>query len=181
MNMTEEIRIITYVLLYVIILGATMLQFGNQLVWNRDAGLGLADDALGSVDFVKAHDLHGPIFNNYDVGGLLIYSLYPREKVFVDNRPEAYPKKFFSDVYVAMQEKDEIWKTELEKEKFNMIFFYRLDYTPWAQAFLIRRVGDASWAPVYVDARTIILLRRVPENARIISKYEIPKSAFGMH
>jgi hypothetical protein len=111
----------------------------------------------------------------------MILGLYPKEKVFVDNRPEAYPKEFFENTYIPMQEKEEKWQEELKKNKFNAIYFYRLDYTPWAQTFLISRVKDPAWAPVFVDNKTILFLYRNEINSNIIKKYEIPKEVFNVN
>ena len=79
-----------------------------------------------------------------------------------------------------MQEDDKIWNTELIKEKFNAIFFQRLDYTPSAQKFLLTRIKDPLWAPIFVDDQTIIFLARNKENIEIIKKYELPKEMFGI-
>jgi hypothetical protein len=98
----------------------------------------------------------------------------------VDNRPEAYPASFFTNTYVPMQKEQEVWSKELEEYGFNTIWFYRNDYTPWAQQFLITRVQDPAWAPVYVDNYVIIFLRRTTENQELISKFELPKSLFGI-
>ncbi len=144
----------------------------------RNIGLGLLPGTQGSMVFYKENNLQGPIFNNYDAGGYLIFYLYPNQKVFVDNRPEAYPSSFFTNEYVPMQEKQEIWSTLSEKYGFNTIYFYRHDYTPWAQPFLIERIKDPVWAPVYVDDFALILVKRVAQNQAIIDKYELPKSTF---
>ena len=74
-----------------------------------DAQLGLLPKINAAADFYKTNKIQGPIFNNYDIGGYLIFHLYP-EKIFVDNRPEAYPTSFFQDVYIPMQENNDIWK-----------------------------------------------------------------------
>jgi len=50
--------------------------------------------------------------------------------------------------------------------------------TPWAQQFLIARVKDPEWAPVFVDEQTIIFLKRNASNAPVISRFELPKSMF---
>src|SRR3989344_3695625 len=52
-------------------------------------GFGVLPGMLNSLKFFEENKLKGPIFNNYDNGGYLIYGLFPDEKVFVDNRPEA--------------------------------------------------------------------------------------------
>ncbi len=167
-------------IIFCLIFFTATVNFWNKLPWNTNFGIGLLPESLNSSQFIKNTNIHGPIFNNYDIGGSMIFTLYPKEKVFVDNRPEAYPKEFFSQTYIAMQEDDSVWQKISEKEKFNSIYFYRLDYTPWAQKFLIERVKDPEWAPVYVDSQTIIFLKRNNQNKYIIEKYELPREMFNI-
>ena len=174
----DDLKMIIYALSFIFIITITMAQFREGLPWNRDFGLGIREEALAPTEFIKNNQIRGPFFNNYDVGGFMIFGLFPKEKVFVDNRPEAYPKDFFEKVYIPMQEDEEVWQREMEKNKFNAIFFYRLDYTPAAQTFLIARVKDPAWVPVFVDNETIIFLYRNKENEEIIKKYELPKEIF---
>lgn len=156
----------------------TTFQFSERLPWNRNFGVDINEGVQAPIEFIKNNGIHGPFFNNYDIGGFMIFGLYPKERVFVDNRPEAYPREFFEKVYVPMQEDENMWREESDKNKFNAIFFYRLDYTPAAQKFLIARVNDPLWAPVFVDDETIIFLLRKEKNKKIIEKYELPKEMF---
>lgn len=143
-------------------------------------GLGIAPDVLKSIVFFREYKLHGPMFNNYDIGGFLTFGLYPQERVFVDNRPEAYPGEFFTQTLLPMQMKEEDWQRFNAQYGFNVIFFYRHDATRWGQAFMIRRLQDPAWAPVYVDAYSLVFARRIPEFAEVIAQYEIPRSKFGI-
>ncbi|MCC6932382.1 MAG: hypothetical protein IT292_03910 [Deltaproteobacteria bacterium] len=145
--------------------------------YNR-ASIGLHGKTLAPLEFFQNNDLQGPIFNNYDIGAMLIYGLYPLEKVFVDNRPEAYPQEFFNNDYIPYQEDEKRWKEAEEKYKFNVIFFYRRDNTPWGQQFLINRVYDKTWAPVFVDHATIILLKRNALNEALIQRFALPLTMF---
>ena len=140
-------------------------------------GIGLAPGSDAAASFFKTNLVRGPILNNYDIGGYLIYYLYP-EKVFYDNRPEAYSTSFSQDIYVASLQDDNLFKKIDEEYVFNSIFFYYRDYTPWGQAFLTRMIYDSDWAPVFVDDKNLILLRRNEQNRSIIEKYEIPKEVF---
>ncbi|MFY9463296.1 MAG: hypothetical protein WAP52_03885, partial [Candidatus Sungiibacteriota bacterium] len=159
----------------------------NPAFWDRYKdggwGIGLRHGAGGqsvssAADFFRREGIKGPIFNNYDIGGYLIYYLFPGERVFVDNRPEAYPASFFQDVYVPMQEREDKWQEESARFGFNAIVFYWHDLTPWAQAFLARRVADPAWPAVYADNSIIIFARRGGANQSVIDKHEIPRSAF---
>lgn len=149
--------------------------------WNsvyRTFGLGVSPGILQSIDFFKETGLTGPIMNNYDIGGFLTYGLFPEERVFVDNRPEAYPGEFFTEILLPMQMNDDAWLKVDARVGFKTIFFYRHDATRWGQGFMIRRLNDPAWAPVYVDNFVIIIAKRVPEFEDIIAEYELPKSMF---
>jgi len=168
------------VLLSIIIFSLTFIAYSDRLALGSETRLGLLPKTNASADFFKRENIKGPIFNNYDIGSYLIFHLYPQEKVFVDNRPETYPTSFFNDVYIPMQENDSVWREQLEKYNFNAIFFYLHDYTPWGQQFLISKVKDSEWAPVYADRYAIIFVRRNDTNKEIISRFEIPAKNFSV-
>ncbi|MBI4224767.1 MAG: hypothetical protein HY617_00390 [Candidatus Sungbacteria bacterium] len=144
----------------------------------RESGLGIESGNAAAADFLNTEKIQGPVFNNYDIGGYLIYYLYPREKVFVDNRPEAYPAAFFKEIYIPMQEDEAHWKEAEQRYHFNAIIFSYHDATPWAQKFLIARVQDTSWIPVFADQQVLILLKQNEQNKPIIAKYEISRDRF---
>lgn len=127
----------------------------------RTFGLGLEDGNSAAANFLREHAITGPYFNDYDIGGYLIFHLFPREKVFVDNRPEAYPSAFFQNEYIPMQENEEKWKEALAWYHFNAIVFSRNDVTPWAQTFLAARVQDSAWALVFADNHIVIFTRKI--------------------
>ena len=155
-----------------------MLFYNLEVNKNTVRGFGLLPNMARAAEFIKQNNIKGPIFNNYDIGGYLIFNLYPKEKVFVDNRPESYPKEFFSDVYIPMQEQESVWQQKRNQYDFNAIIFYYHDATPWAQKFLIARVTDPAWAPVYVDSYVLILAKRDSINQNVISKFELPSNIF---
>mgnify|MGYP001605336402 FL=1 len=154
--------------------------FRTNLPFYTDFGIGLKENVNNSMNFYKTQDITGPIFSNYDIGSYLIFHLDEKEKVFIDNRPETYPVSFLQNEYIPMQNDDTVWDKEQNKWQFNVIYFYRLDMTPWAQEFLIKRISDPLWAPVFVDDYTIIFLNRNEKNASIIKQYELPKSMFSI-
>ncbi len=168
------------VLLSFLIFGATVSSH-YQRIFSPDKFVpGLAPGVNGSADFFIKENLRGPILNNYDIGGYLIYHLYPKEKVFTDNRPEAYPGSFFSDIYVPLQENSAIFDEQDKLYRFNAIFFSHRDFTPWGQKFLIERISDPRWAPVFADRYAIIFLKRNARNRLLIEKYEIPRKYFSV-
>jgi hypothetical protein len=115
--------------------------------------------ASKGVDFLQKNHIKGPIFNNFDIGSYLIFRLYPREKVFVDGRPEAYPAAFFQKIYIPMQQDPKIFARMEKQYKFATIFFSHTDQTPWAKQFLQDIKNNPSWKTIYLDDTVIILTK----------------------
>lgn len=151
----------------------TFMHWPNTVQAWRIKNIGLQANSLRALHFIQEQDITGPILNNYDNGGYLLYGLYPEEKVFVDNRPEAYPVAFFTEVYIPMQEQNTVWENTLQTYNFNAIIFYYRDHTPWAQKFLQARVKDNTWIAVYADNSQIIFLRNIEKNASTIAQYAL--------
>lgn len=180
---TRQNRLIASLFLSFLLLCVVYVRFNDRLPGSSRWGFGLYPRNADSALFVQKSNIDGPFFSNYDIGGLLIFTLFTpekKERVFVDNRPEVYPESFFFDTYKPMQENPAVWEEKSNEYNFNAVWFYRLDATPWAQQFLISLITNPSWAPVYVDDFTIIFVKRVLKNAEIIKTYELPQSMFGV-
>lgn len=141
-------------------------------------GLGLMPNYFASIEFMKRVPLHGQMFNNFDSGSFLIFSLFPERKVFIDNRAEAYPADFVQNKYIAAQENDKVWQQVQDEYDLGSIYFYRHDMTNWGQEFLVKRVQDPAWIPVFVDNYVIIFVKDIPEHQTIIAKYRLPDELF---
>lgn len=136
-------------------------------------GLGLTPKSLDAANFFKSQKLTGPIFNDYDIGSYILYNLYPGEQVFIDNRPEAFSKKFLEDVYFPLMTDENKWKEGMKTYNFNVIFYYQYDSGPQVREFLWKRIKDPDWSLVYVDQYSIILVRNALRNKSVIDKYAI--------
>ncbi len=163
------------VLLWVVCVNYLTIYQSNFSLKN---GIGLLKNIDASAKFILRNNISGPIFNNYDIGGYYIYYLFPKHPVFVDNRPEAYSSSFFKNTYYPMMEKEKTWQRMDSIYQFNAIYFYRHDATEFAQPFLIKRIEDSLWEPVFVDATTIILLKNNEINKSNILQHKLPKSMF---
>ncbi len=140
-------------------------------------GLGLFAGSADAGLFMKSLTIKGPLFNNFDSGSYFTYFLYPNRQVFVDNRAEAYSSNFLR-IYKTAQEDDTVWKELDGHYKFGSIGFYRLENTEWGQKFLITRLSDPEWVPVYADAFALIFVRNIPEHQAIIAQHRLPKEMF---
>ena len=136
---------------------------------SKTFGMSVPNGLERAVNFVKENKIDGPMFNNFDIGGYLIWKL-PEHKVFVDNRPEAYSVQFFSEIYKPMQENKEKWAEFSEKYGINFIFFGHGDSTPWGQAFMVNIVKNSDWKIIYVNEEAIILVKNNEKNSEVISR-----------
>ena len=101
-NFSPQKRLIIIRLAYFLVLIFIVWQ-GRSVIALHGLGIGFAESAKSALTFFEKEKLHGPIFNNFDIGSYIEYRLYPREKVFIDGRPEAYPASFIQDTYIKMQ------------------------------------------------------------------------------
>ncbi|MBI2444565.1 MAG: hypothetical protein HYV42_05000 [Candidatus Magasanikbacteria bacterium] len=162
------------------ILIAALAGFSRVRTLIPETRLGVVKDNEGAADFIRAQDIKGPLFNDLDIGGYAIFHLYPALRPFVDNRPEAYPGDFLRQVFVPMQANPEEWNKQLARFNFNVILYSFEDRAPWAIPFIVNRLLDPAWAPVYADNFAIVLVRRNEQNAELIKKYEISKERFSL-
>jgi tetratricopeptide (TPR) repeat protein len=145
----------------------------GNILDKRKPGLGLTEKSENAARFFKSENLKGPIFNDYDIGGYLIYSLYPKEKVFTDNRPEAYNPGFLNNTYWQMMLDKNYWRSMLDKYQFNVLFFEQYALSTRVIQFLEQRVSDPEWSLVYTDKYAIIFLRNTPANKKTIDAHAI--------
>jgi hypothetical protein len=156
----------------------TTTTFGLTFGWSIPVGWNNA------ADFFIKNDLKGPIYNSYDNGSYLVYRLYPKEKVFVDARPEAYPENFNSDVDLPSQVNPAFFAGLVIKDHINTIFFFHAAQVPQADQFTTTIINNPQWKLVYLDQYNFIMVKNVPQNKRIIDKfalndnnYQIPHDA----
>jgi len=151
------ISLLTAIILFSFLL---LAQIRTGAINGRVFGLGLKPNSLSVFDFFLENKLNGPIFNNYDSGSAIIFGLSGREKVFIDNRPEAYSVDFLKNVYISMQENESDWQFYLNQYDFESIIFSYADSTPWALSFLTYILYSNEWSLVYFDDHFILLIKK---------------------
>lgn len=144
-------------LICIICLSALLLWQIDYQTSKHPLSAAVVKSSSGAAAYFLTHHLSGPIFNNFDIGSDLEYRLYPREKVFVDGRPEAYPASFFQSVYIPMQQNPALFQRVAAQYHFQTIIFSHTDQTPWAETFLAWISKDPTWKITYLDDTMIIL------------------------
>ena len=108
---------------------------------------------FGAVDYIEMAGLEGRIFSTYHYGGLLIDTLYPDRKVFIDGRADMYGDEFIKEhgrIYSAQRG----WEECFDRWGFDIVLT-GLD-APIRQVLLAR--GD--FESVYEDQYNSVLVRR---------------------
>lgn len=112
----------------------------------------------GAVQYLQSHMPAGNGFNEWELGGYLIYNFYPKLKVFVDGRLDMYGD-VFARQYVNLihtpegGEGMENWKVVFER--------YRIQWAILRPDVALRYALDAdpSWSRRYLDSKSVIFFR----------------------
>ncbi len=143
-------KILLFISILLLILESFLYLNGNYYKYTNSSSqvnLTLPQSGKAAMDFVLSNNLPGPIYNNFDIGSYIIYRSFPKYKVFVDGRPEAYPKEFFQNIYIP---------AKYENFDFKTIIFSHTDQTPWGKAFLSSISKDKTWNLLFLDDSMVV-------------------------
>ncbi len=138
----------------------------------RQLGLGIERVApaeiipRGGTAFARRVGLRGPLFNSNNIGGWVIWDLYPEARVFQDSRLQAYPAQHFRDTMEAYRSHEQ-WNALVAGVDWAMLSVPRANDLSGAGRF---PAGD--WATVYWDDASEIVVRRTGVFASLIDAYE---------
>ena len=121
----------------------------------------------GAASFVLAHDLPGPIFNDFQMGGYLGYRLHPQHRLFIDSRvldPDLVVE------YTKIVDSPAYWQRAEERWGFRTAILGNYSKTVRSAlgATLLR---DPRWRLVYVDPLAVVFVKdapAVPSEARVM-------------
>jgi hypothetical protein len=107
---------------------------------------------VDAVAYIQAERPPGPMFNSYNWGGYLLFTLWPDYPVFVDGRTDLYDDAFlrrYLTAYVA----DEGWQAVLDEYDIRLVF---IETNSMLAKFL--RL-DSAWQEVYRDEMATLFAR----------------------
>jgi hypothetical protein len=130
------------------------LRYGADNKW---FGAGLENFApVQEVAFLKKYRLEGPIFNDYLIGGYLLWNLYPDYKVFIDPRLAPYSRQVAPDYWNLVNKPATPEDIRIFTEKYpfkTAIIHYR-------ELPLIFDFLNAGWRLVYFEKKAVVLVDR---------------------
>jgi hypothetical protein len=107
---------------------------------------------VAAVDFIEQHTLQGPVLSTDFWGGYLVYRLYPRQQVVVDDRHDLYGEAFFKS-YLNMYRGQEGWQEFLQSHDEGSLLL------PRNAAITNLLLEDADWKAVYTDQLAVIFVK----------------------
>ena len=111
-----------------------------------------------AVSFMARYRPPGPILNDYNWGGYLIWRLYPAYRVFIDGRTDVYGDSFMDDLYATYHLTDG-WKRPMQQWQIRTVIL-----PPDAPLISALR-SQAAWKQIYADSQAVIFIRK-PDTAR---------------
>lgn len=110
------------------------------------------------VAFLKKYHPEGPIFNDYVIGGYLVWALYPDYKVFIDPRLVPYQKKVAPE-YMAFTS---VHVTGKDIQRFREKYPFKIAILHYRQLVLIYDFLQAGgeWRLLYFGQNAAILMHK---------------------
>jgi hypothetical protein len=108
-----------------------------------------------AVSFLHDHHQPGPLFNDYDWGGYLIWKLYPGDRVFIDGRADLYGDQFL-DEYAAAYALTGDWQKPLNRWQIGAVVI------PPQSALATALQATGIWKVLFRDGQATILSRSDP-------------------
>ncbi len=133
------------------------IKYGGDMKW---FGRGLDSFApVKEVDFLKKYKIEGPIFNDYVVGGYLMWNLYPDYKVFIDPRCSPYIRQVIPDYleFTTKRVSAEDIRLFRKKYPFKLVI---LHYRQMALIFDFLKAEGDEWRLLYFEKNAAILMHK---------------------
>lgn len=150
-----------------ILLAVAIVQNGGFVGGVHLLDFGFHEDQfpVKAIASLKTDLPRGNVFNEWILGGLLIYYFYPEVHVFVDGRMDMYGEEF------TRQYRDLAWNPEAvgeRKENWKAVFErYRIRWAAYDPQFALRYLmeRDPDWKVIYRDQQCIVFVRREAETS----------------
>ena len=105
-----------------------------------------------AVNYLEKYEVKGPVLSPDYWGGYLIYRLYPRTRVVVDDRHDLYGEQFFKS-YLKMVHGERGWEEFVDTHEISCALLPR----DGALANLLTQTEG--WRSIYTDDVAIVFVR----------------------
>lgn len=138
--------------LAVLLVGVLLAAPGAQTGWQPRLD-GRFRYPAAAADYLLALPPETRIFNEFGVGGYLIYRLYPQHRIFIDGRVDVYRGRTFDD-YFAISGLAADWRARLARYGVNTVVVAPNSGLAFALA------GETGWSLGYRDDVAVVYRKR---------------------
>lgn len=142
-----------------------------------------------ATNFIRTNHLPANVMGPFNLGGYLLWQLYPDYPDYIDGRVYPFGPQFIH--HAAEMESAAIdspeWQSEADRWKINTVILSTARYAGLNFPLQADCVAE-KWKPVYLDDVAMVLVRNSPENQGIVQKFALdcqrvqlkpPPEAFG--
>jgi hypothetical protein len=148
---TLRIFILNWVLLAVVFLAA-LLKVTQVILPQTFTQVEQETMPFAAVAFLQNERPPGPLFNNYNWGGYLIYHLWPTYQVYVDGRTDLYDNEFLGE-YLNTARTGDGWRESLERDGINLVL---MEHNSFLANALREKPG---WQEIFRDEQASVFRR----------------------
>ncbi len=127
-----------------------------------------------AADFVKRENLPGQVFNTYNEGGYMVWSLGPRYRDYIDGRALPFGPDIFRHEAELLQSSldSDGWQREADRYGINTII---LPLNRFESTFVTLKnfCSSVDWRPVYLDEVSAVFLRRTVQTEDVIRRFPV--------
>lgn len=105
-----------------------------------------------AASWAEAHPLTGPMFNDLNWGGYLMYRLWPGQRVFIDSQTDFYGEDFVRK-YEAILLAKPGWQRTLDQYNIGWVII------PPGSQLAAQLASSPSWRSAYDDSTASIFVR----------------------
>jgi hypothetical protein len=121
----------------------------SSVIWRQNQAEAKAFP-VQAVHFLEQNQPPGPLLNNYNWGGYLIWRLYPENRVYIDGRADLYGDSFM-DSFAATYGLTGHWETPLQSWHIRTVIL------PPASALATVLRSRKDWKLIYSDSQAVVL------------------------
>ena len=119
---------------------------------------------VAAVEFLKREAISGNMFNDDEFGDYIIYSAWPKYRVFTDGRSDMYGEKLGA-TYFKVATLQPGWREVLSHHKVSWIIFET------NSALTAALQDDIKWQAIYSDRVATIFVKKDSANEPLLAKY----------
>ncbi len=125
------------------------------------------------ADFLIANNIEGNFFNDFNAGAYLLGRTHPKIKVFIDGRTEVYGGAYFKN-YLKLWDHGNKAVFEKAVKEYDLTGVFLSSVKQHISGKLLKMLySSEQWKLVYLNYESVIFLKDVEKNRKVIDEYEI--------